>query len=199
MGLRPGGCSSFALDQDFGVEGVRVPFSTWVLVGAVIVAAVAAVTDLRYRRVPNWLTVPALVAGVTLNLAAGGREGLITAGAGALAGGAIMLPLVLIGWVGAGDMKLVTALGALGGWRLAAGSLGAGTLVGGVFVVCFLAWRLRARAWHRLWGAVLLAGAVSGRQAIRSLGPELQTPVPFAVCIGLGVYVMLAGGWAGWW
>lgn len=63
--------------------------------------------DLRQRRIPNWLCVVASVAGIALHW----RDALAGAGLAALIYGA----LFLLGGVGAGDAKLMIALGALAG------------------------------------------------------------------------------------
>ena len=82
---------------------------------AILVVLVAAVTDLRSRRIPNWLTLPAIVL-APLALAASGRwlEAALAV-AGVLICGAIPAVLCWRGTVGAGDVKLCAALGALAG------------------------------------------------------------------------------------
>lgn len=70
-------------------------------------AGIATWFDLRERRIPNWLCVITFVAGIALHW----REGLAGAGLAALVYGA----LFLLGGVGAGDAKLMIALGALAG------------------------------------------------------------------------------------
>lgn len=77
------------------------------------VAAAACGCDLRTRRIPNLLTLGGALAGLVFHLASGGW----TAAAGSVAGWAIgiaifVVPFVL-GGLGAGDVKL---LGALGAW-----------------------------------------------------------------------------------
>lgn len=86
---------------------------------AVVVTAIAgsggasALVDLWSRRVPNKLTLAVAVLGVTL--AALGLSGLsLTAALGGLVVGLlVMLPGHVIGATGAGDVKLLAALGTL--------------------------------------------------------------------------------------
>src|SRR5947209_11249935 len=80
---------------------------------AAAMAGVAAYTDLRSRRIPNWLTLSAAVIGLGLNLALGGAAGGLTAVLGLGLGLAMLLPFYLLRAVGAGDVKLLAALGAL--------------------------------------------------------------------------------------
>src|SRR5579864_1938211 len=72
----------------------------------------AAFVDFRTRRIPNWLTVPAFVAGLTLRSALFGWPGAKTALEGAGLALGLLLPLVLLRAVGAGDWKLMGAVGA---------------------------------------------------------------------------------------
>ena len=81
----------------------------------VAVLAVAVMTDLRSRRIPNLLTFPALGLGILLNSAFLGLDGLKTSGEAALLALATLLPLYMFKGLGAGDVKLMAAIGALKG------------------------------------------------------------------------------------
>jgi Flp pilus assembly protein protease CpaA len=73
--------------------------------------------DWRTRRIPNWLTVPGAVAGLALNSIVGGRYGAVRSLEGTgLALGLMLLPVLLRG-MGAGDWKLMGAVGAMMGWH----------------------------------------------------------------------------------
>lgn len=75
----------------------------------------AVVTDLKSLRIPNWLSLVGFVAGITLHGLLGGWGGM---GMAALAGIVLLLvtfPLFAIGWLGAGDVKLLAATGAIAG------------------------------------------------------------------------------------
>ncbi|NBX26097.1 MAG: hypothetical protein EBQ99_08640, partial [Planctomycetes bacterium] len=86
-----------------------VPWWIWV----VLVAAclVATVTDLKNMRIPNWLTLPLLVAGVTRGGLAGGMAGTGDALAGAAFASFIFIAAYAFSGGGAGDAKLMMALG----------------------------------------------------------------------------------------
>ena len=72
--------------------------------------AVAAVWDLRTRRIPNKLTLPALVAGIVYQLAFNGLAGLGDAGLAFLVGFGSLFVLWIVGGGGGGDVKLMGAL-----------------------------------------------------------------------------------------
>jgi len=85
---------------------------------ALILALYAGYIDWRTRRIPNWLTVSGFFLGVTLNSILGGWHGAVTSLEGAGLGLGLLLPLVLVRGFGAGDWKLMGAIGALMGWQL---------------------------------------------------------------------------------
>ncbi len=78
----------------------------------VIVVAVATVTDLRSRRVPNWLTFPFMVTGPVLSIWLGGWHGLAQSLEGFGLGAAIYGLLHMLGGMGMGDVKLCAGIGA---------------------------------------------------------------------------------------
>jgi prepilin peptidase CpaA len=88
-----------------------------------ILVLVAGIYDIRYRRIPNWLTLPAIPLGFLLNAVVslllrnsvwpGLREAALGFGLAVL----IYLPMYALHGKGAGDVKLAAALGALAGWQ----------------------------------------------------------------------------------
>lgn len=85
--------------------------------GAILVAGV--VDDLRTRKFHNELFLACCAAAVTVVLATGGWSALYLSLLGFGAGVAVLLPLVLLNMVGAGDMKLLAAFGIAAGWNAA--------------------------------------------------------------------------------
>jgi prepilin peptidase CpaA len=79
-------------------------------------ALLAAFFDLRERRIPNLLTGPTLLFGLLLHgLVEGWSRGLASAGGAALVAGLLFLVFFLAGGMGAGDVKLMAAVGAVVG------------------------------------------------------------------------------------
>jgi prepilin peptidase CpaA len=80
-----------------------------------ILVATAAVFDIRSRRIPNWLVLSGIIVGVTWNVYTSGWSGLGRSAAGLGLGFALYFPLYLIRARGAGDVKLLAAVGAIAG------------------------------------------------------------------------------------
>ncbi|BBD08119.1 A24 family peptidase [Desulfovibrio ferrophilus] len=102
---------------------------------------IATVTDLRERRIPNKLTYPAMLLALCWHYVMTGADGLVFASIGLAAGFGTMLIPFLMGYMGAGDVKLMAVAGAFLG---PAGALKAflfTSLVGGVYAVAVVAWR----------------------------------------------------------
>jgi prepilin peptidase CpaA len=77
-----------------------------------IVLAIATFTDLRSRRIPNWLVFPFMIAGVAVSGWLHGWNGVGHSLAGWALGGALFGILSLMGGMGMGDVKLCAAIGA---------------------------------------------------------------------------------------
>ena len=154
---------------------------------ATIPAVLAGWTDWRSRRIPNWLTVPALVLGIAANSLAlgwyGAKEALLGAGLGL----GLLLPFVLIRSLGGGDWKLVGALGAfLGPLRLIA-VLVATILVAGAMALVLVVWKRRVGQTLRNVGRMLAA-----LFTLHLPGPEVSLDNPESLKVPFGVAVAVA-------
>ncbi len=164
----------------------------WIL--AVLVAMVAGFLDWRYRRIPNWLTVSGLAAGVAANTILCRWPGLKTALLGTLLALALLLPFVLVRSLGAGDWKLAGALGACLGPRQLLSVLMGTIVVAGVMALAVVIWKGRLKQ-TLLNIAHLLAAFVS----LRMPGPEVSlndpqsTKIPFGVAMAVTVLFYAMG------
>ncbi|WZP00651.1 A24 family peptidase [Isosphaeraceae bacterium EP7] len=105
------------------------------LVVAAAITLVAAATDLRQFKVYNWLTFPALLGGLLASTWFGGLAGLGQSMAGATVGFCALVVFFAAGGVGAGDVKLLTALGAWLGPRLTLEVCLASALAAGLYAL----------------------------------------------------------------
>ncbi len=78
-----------------------------------MLVATAAIFDLRCRRIPNWLVLAGIVVGLGWNAHSSGFSGMGRAATGLGLVFALYLPFYLIRALGAGDVKLLAAIGAI--------------------------------------------------------------------------------------
>jgi Flp pilus assembly protein protease CpaA len=116
---------------------IREVAPTYPIPVAVVLAALlgAAITDVRDFRVPNWLTGPLFLSGVLYHTFLGGWPGLGGSLLGVLVGLGLTLPLHLAGGMGAGDVKLLAAIGAWLGALLTVALMLGTALVGGAYAL----------------------------------------------------------------
>jgi prepilin peptidase CpaA len=109
----------------------------------IAIVLVAAIYDLRFRRIPNWLNLSGVIVGVVLNTILFARPGFIGAVLGIGCALIVYLPLYLIRGLGAGDVKLMAAVGAIAGPGNWFGIFIATALLGGVVSIVFVALKRR--------------------------------------------------------
>jgi prepilin peptidase CpaA len=159
--------------------------AVWIL--PALLAAVAGYTDYRWRRIPNWLTVPGLLVGIAINSIAygwhGTKESLLGAGLGLL----VLLPFVLLRSLGAGDWKLIGALGAFLGPQQLITVLFATLLIAGIMALILIIWKKRVRQTLRNIGR-LLGALVS----LHLPGQDVSLDNPEALKIPFGIALAIA-------
>jgi len=103
-----------------------------------VLTAVAAVTDLKSRKIRNWLVYPAIAGGMANALLLNGLRGAGESFMGIAAGTALLVPFFFLGGIGAGDVKLAAAAGAIKGWNFALHGVFAGSALAGMFCIIVL-------------------------------------------------------------
>jgi prepilin peptidase CpaA len=111
-----------------------------------VVLLTAATFDVLYRRIPNWLTVSGVVLGIAMNTLIGTPEaGLAFSLVGLVVAFAIYAAFYAIHAMGAGDVKLMAAVGALVGWERWFGIFFVTALIGGVMALILVVSRGRLK------------------------------------------------------
>lgn len=104
-----------------------------------VILIIAAISDLRSHKIPNWLTFPTMGVGIAYHTYMKGYQGFFFSIKGVFIGFALLLLFYIVGGTGAGDVKL---LGAVGGFLGPLGVFKAfifTALLGGVYSVIILA------------------------------------------------------------
>lgn len=97
-----------------------------------LLLAVSFYSDLKHRHIYNALIGPVVLLALLIQLAQGGLAGFQSWLGGLLLGGALLLPPYLMGGMGAGDVKLLAAVGALQGPSFVLAAFIISALIGGL-------------------------------------------------------------------
>jgi|SRR5215510_13721697 len=163
------------------------------------------VFDISQRRIPNWLVLTGIVGGFTFNAfqEAGWYQSLLGLGLGI----AILIVPFALGWLGAGDVKLLGAMGALLGISLLPRVFFYTALCGLLLAVLSLVLRrlrVNLNVFPSVWADLKLALASRGRILPPGVAQRVATgshALPYGVAIALGAlvafYVDPKGKWAG--
>ena len=156
--------------------------------------------DIGRRRIPNWLVVAGLIAGLGYSLFSAwnqgasaqaiGVEGLGKPSLGAATGLLIMLPSYLLRAMGAGDAKLMAAIGAFLGPLQITGAALLTFVAGGVLALLAA---LGGGSLARVLGNLKLMGmvAVSGAPGLKLSDVQTTGRLPYAIAIAIGTGLQL--------
>ena len=169
-------------------EGTPLALAAGLVFSTILVAA--AIGDLRTRRIPNRLVATLAVLGIAYSVARSPvLEGLAGAAGGILVGLACWLPFYLLGWLGAGDVKLYAAAGAwLGPLRSVEGAVVA-ALFGALLS---LIWMLKSYGIKNVAQTLGMAAASPQLLSPDPGGSRRSAAMPYGVAIAFGAL------WAGW-
>jgi prepilin peptidase CpaA len=161
---------------------------------ALLVALWAGWLDWRFRRIPNWLTVSGFALGLGINGVVSGWAGLKGGLEGAGIAIAILIIPVILRGIGAGDLKLMIALGAcLGPWMFL-NVLLASIFIAGIMAIIEIVRKRRVKETFGNLAVLIRAFATFGmgaRESIVTLDDPGALRLPFGVAIALAMVVVV--------
>ena len=165
-----------------------------IIISVIAVVLIAVYSDLRWRKIPNCLTLPAIALGFLLNFLGNSWNGLVFAFLGFLVGmGLLILPYIL-GGMGGGDVKLMGALGALVGSYSVFNIFLYTSLVGGVIaLLAAITNKNLLDTFKRMWLFVKCMFMFRAPEAGTSVFKK-SIAMPYGVAIGAGTFIYLIGG-----
>lgn len=142
--------------------------------------------DVRYRRIPNAFVLAALISGLSMNGIFGGMNGLLISIGGCAMAFGLMFMLHLLGAMGAGDVKLFAAIGAVTGAPLVLPTFFVVILTGGVLaVVSIVRAGVVVTTMHRV--LQIFVGLLPGWEMPRFAVPaDRRHTIPYGVAITIG-------------
>jgi prepilin peptidase CpaA len=151
-------------------------------------AIAGAIFDLRDRRIPNYLTLPSILFGLLIHLFIGGWRGLGLSAAAGLIAGVIFLLFWLAGGMGAGDVKLITAVACIAGLSHITWLLILTALAGGVMAIGLALWS------GKLKDTIMNLGALAVHHRFEGLKPHPHLNVGNARTLRLPYALAIAAG-----
>lgn len=153
-----------------------------------VLLTISAYTDLRWGKVYNWVTIPAILVGFGINFLYGGFSGLgdevsrnynlLSSFLGMALGIGILGIFFLPGALGGGDVKLAAAIGALMGWQFLFWVLFFGSLIGGMMAIGAAIWKGRFQK--------ILISSIRFLFTLRAQ-PEVEGEPPLTIPFGLAL------------
>jgi prepilin peptidase CpaA len=146
------------------------------------------VFDISSRRIPNFVTLPAICFGLLLHLVLGGWRQLGAAAAGGLICGSIFLVFYLAGGMGAGDVKLIAAAGCISGLSLVGPLLIWTSLAGGVMALGLVIYHRRLKETALNICALVVHHRTAGLvpHPYLNVGDARTVRLPYAMAIATG-------------
>ena len=155
----------------------------------------AAITDIRSSKIPNLITFPLAMLGVIIHSVANGLDGFIFSLEGFGLGFGLLLIFYMLGGMGAGDVKLLGAVGAIIGPYDVFIAFLVTSCLGGLYAICLMVmtWGLpstaeRVKVMLTTW---LVARIFTGPPPSEKGQPKLR----YGLVIGLGALGSQAWRW----
>jgi prepilin peptidase CpaA len=166
------------------------PFFTILFIAIILI--ISCITDIYNHRIPNWLTIGAATVGVCWNTYINGLSGLFSSFTGILLGVALLIVFYILGGTGAGDVKLMGAIGTfLGPWGVLNAFLWT-ALAGGLYAIGLIFFHSQLKLIR-----TEIFVAITGYFATRKLSfnkSQLESKKPklcYGVAIAIGTVISL--------
>ncbi|MHB8171482.1 MAG: A24 family peptidase [Thermincolia bacterium] len=153
-----------------------------------IMVITALYTDIKSRKIYNAVLVPAIILGLGINIYYGGWDGLLFSGMGLMLGLLVFIFPFVFGGLGAGDVKLLAAIGAIKGplfvWQVALGSAFAGGLIA---LIILVKQKRFLSSMKNIWMSIYTLVLAKDARSLKTLDQaEYHEAFPYGVAIAVG-------------
>ena len=155
-----------------------------------VVLITAAIYDAKYRKIPNILTLSTIVAGLVYHSWISGFQGFIFSIGGVFLGMGLLIVYYLMGKMGAGDVKLLGAVGSVLGPAGVFNAFLFTAIVGGIYAIILLLYKGHfADSMNRMWLALKLTIVTHSPMATdeKKTGPILCYGIAIAIGTSLSI------------
>lgn len=175
----------------FRVGNVFIGLEYLLLAAFVLIAAIG---DIRSRRIPNWLVLSGIITSLIYQTYSGYGYGFIFWLGGICVGFISLFPLYVLRAMGAGDVKLMALVGSFLGWEAVLQTLLLTLVSGGVLSLLIIIWN---RNWKLVFENIGLMSAKMTIAAMNRQMPKAEAPLnsagnlPYAVAIAAGTMLYI--------
>lgn len=156
-------------------------------VALAVLLSAAVWADVQQRRIPNLLVFPFWLLALIIHLMLGGSEGAFASLLGLMLAFGLALPFWLLGWMGAGDVKLIGAVGGLTGYALVPSTIVAIALSGLCLALAAMAaYGSLFRALDRYRASLAISLTVRKSTFLQPSSEDEKIQLPYAIAIAAG-------------
>ena len=160
-----------------------------------IMLLIAAGNDIRFHKIPNWVTYPTMVAAIVGHTSMKGSEGLFFSLEGIGVGIAVLIIPYLMGGMGAGDAKLMGAVGGILGPKGVFAAFLFTAIVGGIYALVLLALHGYLKETAKRYGTILKTYILTRQFVyIPSTKKENKPRLCYGLAIGSGTLICIFSG-----
>lgn len=157
------------------------------LVILAIILLIAVVSDIRFHKIFNWLTFPAMVVAISYHSYMSGLQGLLFSVVGIFVGIGLLILFYFKGGMGAGDVKLMGAVGGMLGAKGVFVAFLCTALVGGIYAIILLALHRQLKDTVKRYGTIMKVFIFT--RSLIYMPPEKREKMPlmpYGVSIAIG-------------
>ncbi|NPV48531.1 MAG: prepilin peptidase [Armatimonadetes bacterium] len=167
------------------------PLSYSIAIATCAVLIISVFTDVRHGKIYNAVTVPFAILGIILNILDRGWTGVLFSLGGIATGLAMFFVSAFLGRIlGAGDCKLLAAVGSFLGAKLLIWVILYGAVAGGLIALAIALWRgVLRQSVSAVWRAVYMRFFMKLPMDITTAHEKTRLPYAIAICAG-GLMVM---------
>ncbi|MEH6993014.1 A24 family peptidase [Neobacillus drentensis] len=150
-----------------------------------LILIICVITDVKSRKIFNIITLPAIVTGLLYYLFTNGLEGFLFSGKGFIVGFLLLIIPFIMGGIGAGDVKLLAAVGSIKGAMFVFYTFFYAAIIGGVIALVIMVRRKELKSFfQRLFFFFVFIKGTEG--ALDLDKKDLAPTIPFGVPIAIG-------------
>jgi len=171
------------------------PSSTIPLLFLTIALLIAAINDIRFHKIPNWLTLTIVIAGILYHTTMKGFNGFLFSVGGIAVGIATLIIPYLLGGTGAGDVKLMGAVGGFLGPKGTFIAFLSTSIIGGIYAIVLLALHGFLKETAKRYGSIIKTFILTRNFIYIPPSKNEQKPkLCYGIAIALGTLISVAFG-----